>query len=92
MKVNLIGDNIFHFSYENRYKLTSSFIRMQEYYESPYNDIRNKYFTLDYYMDVYAKENYGVFSYFEDWNGFNIPGNSILKWEEQFRKNEPTLR
>jgi hypothetical protein len=60
-------------------------IRLEEFYESPFKEIAGKYFTLDYYMDLYAKRNGNVFSYYQDWNGFNIPGNSVLAFYDAFK-------
>jgi hypothetical protein len=52
------------------YEIASTFLRFQEYYESP--KFRGRYFSLEEFMDWYAAENSG-FSYFDDWEGFNIP-------------------
>jgi hypothetical protein len=87
MKINTINGNIFHFIGDNLYELGSTFIRMEEFYESPFDAINGKYFTLDYYMDLYAESKGGKFSYFEDWYGFNIPGNSLLEFFEKFDGN-----
>lgn len=83
-EVKLIGKNIIHFIAENQYELCSSFIRIQEFYESPFVNINGKYFTLDDYMDVYAANNNNEFSYFTDWSGFNIPGNIVNKFFKLF--------
>jgi len=34
-------------------------------------------------MDLYAKE-FGNFTYFSDWNGFNVPGSTIRKFFKLF--------
>ena len=60
-------------------------IRIEEFYESPFEEIKGKYFTLDRYMDLYAESKNGVFSYFTDWAGFNIPGPVLLEWLLTFR-------
>jgi hypothetical protein len=84
MKVDLINDNIYHLISNNQYELASTFIRMEEFYESPFADINGKWFSLDFYMDRYAEANDGKFSYFTDWTGFNIPGNSLLEFFDKF--------
>jgi hypothetical protein len=61
---------IYHISFASQYLLAATFLRFQEYYESP--KFSGKFFTLEEYMDWYAVER-GSFSYFEDWVGFNIP-------------------
>lgn len=96
MKVNLINGNIYHLIGDNAYELGSTFIRMEEFYESPFEDIRGKWFSLDYYMDLYAASKNGNFSYFDDWGGFNIPGNSLLdffdKFEDDLRTKEHNVK
>lgn len=78
MKVKPIYPNLYLYTFPNQYELCSTFIRLQEYYESPYKEIRRKYFRLDQYMDLYAKDQEGnKFTYFEDWNGFNVPGHIV---------------
>ena len=69
---------------DSQYNLCSMFLRPQEFYESPYNNIRDRYFTLEEYMDTYAADK-GTFSYFTDWNGFNIPSSSFLNFIKLFQ-------
>lgn len=75
--------NLFHLNFETQYEVTSTFLRMQEFYESPYKNIRGKYFTLEEYMDTYAADK-GSFTYFEDWIGFNVPGNVVIDFYKTF--------
>jgi hypothetical protein len=58
-------------------------MRLQEYYESPYMEIRGKFFKHEQYMDVYAKRN-DNFTYFEDWSGFNVPGFAVADFWKLF--------
>lgn len=88
MKINHITPNIIHFDADNRYELCSTFIRIQEFYESPFPEFKGKYFSLDDYMDHYAQSNDNKFTYFEDWTGFNIPGHSLVEFYNIFIKNE----
>ena len=62
--------------FQNQYECCSSFMRMQEFYESPFKEIRGKFFTLDKFMDLYAKQQ-GDFTYTSDWGGFNVPGHVV---------------
>jgi len=64
---------------ETQYELCATFLRLQEFYESPNPKFRNKYFELEDYMDWYAKEN-GNFTYTSDWGGFNVPGHIVDKF------------
>lgn len=56
------------------------FVRLQEFYESPHPEIRGHYFTLDQFKPLYAADNGGEFTYFNDWHGFNIPGHVALEF------------
>lgn len=90
---------------DTQYEIASMFLRPQEYYESPYENIRGKYFTLEEYMDTYVKAT-GAFTYYTDWCGFNIPSATFkkflttfaydLKWKENLlvdliKQINPTL-
>ncbi len=92
MIVERIRPNIIHFRFPTRYHVCSACIRIQEFYESPYDKIRNHYFTMDDYMDHYAEVNYGEFTYFNDWDGFNIPGDSIINFWKVFNEHERPIR
>lgn len=59
---------------EDMYDLAMTFCRVQEFYESPFKQIRGHRFTLVELMATYAKKNDGSFSYPLDWGGFNVPG------------------
>ena len=72
-------NNIVHVEFPNQYELCSTMIRFQEYYESSYEEIKGKVFTLETYMDLYAKDK-GNFTYFSDWDGFNVSGSSICSF------------
>lgn len=79
-----IRKSIFLLTFKNKYDVTSTFMRLQEYYESPYKGIKGCYFTLEEYMDRYAKEN-GNFTYNEDWSGFNVPDNIVRDFFKKFK-------
>lgn len=66
-----------------QYILTSTFLRLQEFYESPYENINGQYFTLEEYMDTYATE-MGNFTYCSDWSGFNVPGHIFKNFVDVF--------
>ena len=63
---------VYNLTFPTQYHMCSSLLRFQEYYESP--RFRGKQFGLEQYMDWYASSRDGVFSYFDDWGGFNFPG------------------
>ena len=65
---------------DDLYDLAMTFCRVQEFYESPYKNIRNKYFTLVEFMDTYTKNrDCPSFTYPADWVGYNIPSKIIEK-------------
>jgi len=68
---------------KNQHLLASTFMRPQEFYESPYKGIRGKYFSREHYEDTYAKET-GAFTYYQDWAGFNMPMECMKEFFETF--------
>jgi len=68
---------IFHAVGETQKELASAFLRFQEYYESPNDSFRGKKFSLDEYKTWYTKV-FGEFTYYEDWDAFNVPGKVII--------------
>lgn len=68
-----VEDRIFLLTFNNSYDLAMHFLRFQEFYESPHRSFKGKQFTILDYMEWYAKDREGVFSYPADWSGFNIP-------------------
>jgi hypothetical protein len=68
---NILG-SIYSVCFESREELWKTFVRYQEYYESP--KFHNKLFTLNEFRAWYSKEfGNGEFTYGNDWAGFNIP-------------------
>jgi hypothetical protein len=74
-----VADGIYLLRFETQYELTSTFLRVQEHYESP--QFHGRIFTLEQYMDWYAAEN-GAFTYFQDWSGFNVPSTAFQPFYE----------
>ena len=94
MKVESTSNNIIFLKAESQYELTSTFLRISEFYESINPKFRNKYFELEEYMDWYA-EKYGNFTYMSDWSGFNVPsdaaGRFFARFHEKLSKKEQAL-
>ena len=71
--------NIFVVTTNNQYDLAMLFFRAQEYYESPFKQIKGKEFTLMKAMELYSKKlGDGAFTYTKDWAGFNVPGKVLV--------------
>lgn len=79
-KLEKVSSRIYHCIINDPYDLAMTFCRVQEFYESPFKQIRGKSFELLDFMRLYAKKNKEVyFGYPADWSGFNIPGSIIQK-------------
>lgn len=63
---------IYYFKMPSQYWMTSTFLRFQEFYESP--KFRGLGFSLEEFQDWYSSQMpKGQFSYYNDWVGFNFP-------------------
>lgn len=69
-----VAADIYLLRFETQYELASTFLRVQEHYESP--RFSGQVFTLEAFMDWYVAENDG-FTYFSDWSGFNVPSTAF---------------
>lgn len=78
-------DGVLHFIFPNQYSLTSSFMRVQGFYESSFPDIKNNVFELEHFMDRYA-EHFDNFTYTTDWEGFNVPGDVLISFKKKFKR------
>ena len=79
MKLTEIKPNIYQITFKTQKQAATTFIRLQEFYESPLKGIKGKYFTIDEYAEKYA-EKFGNFTYYEDWGAFNVPGHIVKKF------------
>jgi len=74
--VKEVAPRIYCVIVDDDYDRAMLFCRYQEYYESPYKKFRGKKFSWMEYMREYKifwKKD--VFTYPEDWSGYNIPSN-----------------
>ncbi|MBD3260690.1 MAG: hypothetical protein GF334_03290 [Candidatus Altiarchaeales archaeon] len=78
-RIKEIMPHVYHLHFSSHYELAMSFLRFEEYYESENEKYRKQIFSLDDYMEWYAKTHgEGVFTYPEDWGGFNVPSWALL--------------
>jgi len=84
MRISKVTHGGFLLEFRSKYLLAASFMRMQEYYESPLRGFRGRYFTHEAFMDAYAAK-YGNFTYTSDWEGFNVPGGAVRRFFALFR-------
>lgn len=68
-------------SADSQKELGETFIRFQEYYESPSKKYRNKTFTLGDIKNYYSLM-YGADLYSELWIGFNFPSSVLIPFKE----------
>jgi hypothetical protein len=76
---------VVHVRAPDQHRLCEMFVRPQEFYESPYPEIREHYFTLDQFKARYAADHGDVFDY--DWHGFNIPGHVMIEFFSTFSRD-----
>jgi hypothetical protein len=86
--VKEVKSRIYCVTVDDDYDRAMLFCRYQEFYESPYKKFRGKPFTWMEYMRHYKTEwKKDVFTYPEDWSGYNIPSNIIHQAHHIFCKD-----
>jgi hypothetical protein len=86
-KVKEIKPFIFAAVIKNPYDRAMLFCRYQEYYESPFPEIRGNVFTIEEYMKVYTQNNNKLFfSYPNDWAGYNVPSGILNEANKKFKE------
>lgn len=68
------AEKIYLLVFDTQENLAKTFLRFQEHYECP--KFKDKVFTLDEFKEWYVEQK-GSFSYYSDWNGFNIPSRVL---------------
>lgn len=63
-------------SADSQEELGQTFMRFQEYYESPNPQFRKNIFTRGQYLNWYS-QTYGAATYHIDWTGFNFPSYTL---------------
>jgi|GEM_PF-1348759 len=77
--VSEVAPSVFHLHFQTQLLLTSTFLRFQEFYESP--KFKGRVFTLEEFIAWYKTTRPdGRFSYYEDWGGFNIPSSVLARF------------
>ena len=86
IEIKKYAEKIYIAIFDCQYDLTMTFVRIQEFYESPV--FKGKYFSLEEFMDYWSKEmGDGKFTYIHQWSGFNVPGNILRDWRELYCVN-----
>ena len=66
---------------DSQEELGRTFIRFQEYYESPNPEFKGKIFTLGMVRQWYSIK-YGADTYHHDWTGFNFPSKVLIPFKQ----------
>ncbi|OGY60376.1 MAG: hypothetical protein A3B23_01675 [Candidatus Colwellbacteria bacterium RIFCSPLOWO2_01_FULL_48_10] len=69
-----IRPGVIHLDFPTQELMAMTFLRFQEYYESP--EFRGRVFTREEFERWYIEKR-GSFSYAQDWPGFNIPSEIL---------------
>lgn len=80
MTLKITGDalGIVHVHADTQAELCHAFVRLQEFYESPFPMIRGQVFTVAEHEAVFPGD------YYSTWHGFNLPGDVVRKFEMIF--------
>jgi hypothetical protein len=81
MKITYLQNGILGIVYPNRLELTLSMCRIEEFYESPFENIRGKSFSLEEFISTYSDIK-GNINYFSYWDGFNVPVSEMNNFRE----------
>lgn len=81
LKVKQQPYNALWISADSQQELGETFIRFQEYYESPNPEFHNKIFTLGSIKQWYSVQ-YGADLYSNMWVGFNFPSSVLIPFKE----------
>ena len=77
--------DIYIVEFDTQKNMAETFLRFQEYYESP--AFKGKFFTHKEFKKWYIKHSRvgrktGKFTYYKDWDGFNIPSKVLKPFKE----------
>ena len=78
-KIREVKPKVFAVVIEDRYDRAMTFLRVQEFYESPNKKFRGKNFNIWDYIKWYSEEYGKGFTYGTDWSGFNVPLETAYK-------------
>jgi hypothetical protein len=68
---------------DSQEELGKTFMRFQEFYESPNPMFKNRIFTIGMVKHWYSTE-YGADTYHTDWTGFNFPSKVLIPFKQGF--------
>ena len=79
--------NIIVLTFDNKFNLGSSLIRIEEFSESRLKEYYQRYFTIEKFKEAWKKEfGKGKFTYIEEFEGYNFSGIALLAFVKLFKK------
>ena len=88
IKLKEIFPNFIHVIFETQFETNSTMLRFSEYVESPFKNIKGQFFTYEQFMQSYAdNQSDKEFTYFVDWAGFNVKGETFITVQKLFKKD-----
>ncbi len=84
------GYNILVVPFINQKLLTTTFFRLQEYYESPHWWIRGRKFSVEEFIYTHLSDA-GNIEYFNFWSGFNVPSHIVNEFFSLYAPDELTF-
>lgn len=72
-----VGTGIYQVKFDNEFDAALTFLRVMEFKEDP--KLSGTFFTIMEFMRSYASRHDWIFSYPEDWSGFNLTDDEIKK-------------
>ena len=82
-QLDIIDSNIASLTFNTFRDQSISLFRMSEFYESPYDQIRNQQFSIEDFLYTYMSEK-GKINYFSYWDAYNIPGETVDSFIKTF--------
>lgn len=90
MKIVPSIDHVLHLEFDTQSELTHTMARISEFFESPFNEIKGKYFSWSDFDKAYLNYSaYGLDDYFTYYEGFNLPKKIIGEFFELFTDLTP---
>jgi hypothetical protein len=88
VKISQPIPNVLYLEFSSHKDMLLTMFRIQEFYESPHKNIKNKYFTIEEFLDTHMEEN-GDLDYYSKWAGFNLPCYIINDFFKTFKDLTP---
>ena len=82
--VNHPISGVLHLRFNSKIEQNLSMCRISEYFESPFEEIRDKIFTVDEFLKLYQPLSYEGKTFWEYFEGFNVPAFHVNNFYKNF--------